>query len=315
MLAAIATSILYLGVRHLVLRRKRSFDLACVAIVALIGLTTFVIVVFIIQTGAPRLCRGPASPCPAGAALRCPRVRPASKDPQRTSPHQPACHRACLGSRHAARIPCFGPQNLNSQSYHVSPGCCAPGATNDQWEGFSDGKTVWIGIIAGVGIALITACTFIPWIRHQVRAKQAKLNACAPSCVLKRLGRGLKKQDQPGQIGLTSVVKQKTPSPAAPLRLCRWPHLMGGRLLHCRSTEHKLPEGANGHANGKLGDPEVDPALKAQQILDVPMPGPVTRWCDAFMAKYNAASFPGKTIVTKTCLVLTYVRPAAPLTC
>ena len=54
LLAAIATSILYLGVRHLVLRRKRSFDLACVAIVFLIGLTVFVIVTFILQTGACR---------------------------------------------------------------------------------------------------------------------------------------------------------------------------------------------------------------------------------------------------------------------
>ena len=50
-LAFIATSILFLGVRTLVLRRKNSFNLGCIALPFLVGLTFFVIVVFIIQTG------------------------------------------------------------------------------------------------------------------------------------------------------------------------------------------------------------------------------------------------------------------------
>ena len=62
-LAAIATSILYVGVRTLVLRRKRSFDLACLAIPFLVGLTFFCIVVFIIQTGES--CADVHGPLPA----------------------------------------------------------------------------------------------------------------------------------------------------------------------------------------------------------------------------------------------------------
>ena len=50
-LAFIATSILFLGVRTLVLRRKNSFNLGCIALPFLVGLTFFVITVFIIQTG------------------------------------------------------------------------------------------------------------------------------------------------------------------------------------------------------------------------------------------------------------------------
>ncbi len=52
-LAFIATSILFLGVRTLVLRRKNSFNLGCIALPFLVGLTFFVITVFIAQTGKP----------------------------------------------------------------------------------------------------------------------------------------------------------------------------------------------------------------------------------------------------------------------
>lgn len=58
-LAFIATSILFVGVRTMVLRRKNSFNLGCIALAFLVGLTFFVIVVFIIQTGE-QIC----SPCP-----------------------------------------------------------------------------------------------------------------------------------------------------------------------------------------------------------------------------------------------------------
>ena len=49
------------------------------------------------------------------------------------------------------------------------------GGNNNQWGKFSDAKTIWIGIVAGVGMAVITGATLIPYARHTVHAKQAKL--------------------------------------------------------------------------------------------------------------------------------------------
>ncbi|KAL3147388.1 hypothetical protein ABBQ32_002866 [Trebouxia sp. C0010 RCD-2024] len=84
----------------MVLRRKNSFNLGCIALAFLVGLTFFVIVVFIIQTGAE----------------------------------------------------------------------------NDQWQKFSDGKSIWVGMVAGVGAGLLTLCTIIAYLRWKIPAELALQN-------------------------------------------------------------------------------------------------------------------------------------------
>lgn len=113
-LAFIATSILFLGVRTLVLRRKNSFNLGCIALPFLVGLTFFVIVVFIIQTGA----------------------------------------------------------------------------NNDQWAAMEDAKTIWIGIVCGVGTGLLTLCTVIPYLRWKIPKEMALQKQAAEAREARQLEAG-----------------------------------------------------------------------------------------------------------------------------
>ena len=54
------------------------------------------------------------------------------------------------------------------------------GEGNDQWEAFDDSKTIWVGIVCGVAMGLLTLLTIIPLIRYRVKAQQRKLEQCAP---------------------------------------------------------------------------------------------------------------------------------------
>ena len=44
---------------------------------------------------------------------------------------------------------------------------CA-GANNKQWKAMKDAKTIWIGIVAGVGAGLLCLCTVIPYLRWKI---------------------------------------------------------------------------------------------------------------------------------------------------
>ena len=54
------------------------------------------------------------------------------------------------------------------------------GEGNDQWEEFDDSKTIWVGIVCGVAMGLLTLLTVIPLIRYRVKAQQRKLEQCVP---------------------------------------------------------------------------------------------------------------------------------------
>ena len=42
------------------------------------------------------------------------------------------------------------------------------GASNKQWEAMKDAKTIWIGVVAGVGAGLLCLCTVIPYLRWKI---------------------------------------------------------------------------------------------------------------------------------------------------
>lgn len=48
------------------------------------------------------------------------------------------------------------------------------GASNDQWEAFSDAKAIWVGIVAGVAAGVLTLCTVIPYLRWKIPKEMAK---------------------------------------------------------------------------------------------------------------------------------------------
>lgn len=49
---------------------------------------------------------------------------------------------------------------------------CA-GANNKQWAAMEDGKAIWIGIVCGVGMGLLTLSTVIPYLRWKIPKEMA----------------------------------------------------------------------------------------------------------------------------------------------